>query len=309
MIKSPDITIIMATYNRAHFILEMLNTISKQTFKSWECIIIDDGGTDNTEAVISNLLIEDSRFKFLKRTDKYEKGLCGSRNYGLDLAKGDYIIFFDDDDLVHPKNLEIAHHVITNNSVDFCHYQKQSFVKEKPTFLDSKVEVIGNIATTNIEAVVTGEIGLASCTVLWKNDCLKTIRFNENLQYAEEWECYINIISHGFKGLIISNILYYNRKHANSNTGEFWSNNPKRIDSKKEAIYLVIQNLKTKQLLSNSIARFLINTAIHFRDVKYFRKMVSESNVSLKGLCLINIKYYLFPFWKIKQKVKKTTKK
>ncbi|WP_281847504.1 glycosyltransferase family 2 protein [Olleya namhaensis] len=309
MIKSPDITIIMATYNRAHFILEMLNTISKQTFKSWECIIVDDGSTDNTEAVISNLLIEDSRFKYLKRTGNYKKGLCGCRNYGLDLAKGDYIIFFDDDDLVHPKNLEIGYNLLFKSELYFCHYQKQSFVNVNPSFIDSKIDIIGNIDRDNIKLIVNGTIGLASCTVLWKKECFQGIRFNENLHYAEEWVCYINIISSGFKGLIISNVLYHNRKHSMSNTGEFWRANSKRINSKKIAIHLVLLRLIEKKLLSVKTEAFLINESIRFRDYFYFKSILAEINVIFRDKCFYNIKYFLFPLWLFKQKSLKMLKK
>src|SRR5258705_6384267 len=103
----PKVTIIMATYNRSHFILETLSSIQNQTYSEWECLIIDDGGTDNTLEIITPVLDTDLRFKFVKRPDQYKKGLPGCRNYGLDLAKGDYIIFFDDDDIVHPQNLEL----------------------------------------------------------------------------------------------------------------------------------------------------------------------------------------------------------
>ena len=81
----PIVTIIMATYNRAHFIVETLQSIQNQTFENWECIIIDDGGTDNTNEVIAPILEKDTRFQFVKRTDSYQKGLPGCRNYGLDL--------------------------------------------------------------------------------------------------------------------------------------------------------------------------------------------------------------------------------
>ena len=93
----------MATYNRAHFIVETLQSIQNQTFQDWECIIIDDGGTDNTTEVIQPIVANDKRFQFVKRESNYQKGLPGCRNYGIDLARGDYIIFFDDDDIVHPQ--------------------------------------------------------------------------------------------------------------------------------------------------------------------------------------------------------------
>ena len=99
----PLVTIIMATYNRASFIVETLQSIQNQIFKDWECLIIDDGGTDATAAIIAPILAQDNRFQYLLRPDTYQKGLPGTRNYGLDLAKGDYIIFFDDDDICRGK--------------------------------------------------------------------------------------------------------------------------------------------------------------------------------------------------------------
>ena len=114
-----SISIIMATFNRAHFIVETLNSIQNQTFNNFECLIIDDGSTDNTVEVITPFLENDKRFKYYKRTPNYNKGLPGSRNYGLDLAKGDFIIFFDDDDYIHSKNLEININVLQNNDFDF----------------------------------------------------------------------------------------------------------------------------------------------------------------------------------------------
>ena len=125
---SAAVTIIMATYNRAHFILETLRSIQEQTFSDWECLIVDDGGTDNTVDVISSVLLNDKRFKFFKRPESYLKGLPGCRNFGLDIAAGKYIIFFDDDDIVHPWNLEICSEELANKQLDFCRYLREVFV-------------------------------------------------------------------------------------------------------------------------------------------------------------------------------------
>ena len=256
------VTIIMATYNRAHFIVETLQTIKKQSFTEWECLIIDDGGTDNTKEIITPILKQDNRFHLLKRPDNYKKGLPGCRNFGLDLAKGDCVIFFDDDDIVHPDNLKTSLEVIERNKVDFCHYQKMSFEVHKPSIENNPIAIVESLTKTDILKVVTQEIGLASCTVLWKKHCFDTIRFNENLFYAEEWECYIRLITNGFSGIMIDNILYYNRKHANSNTSEFYNNNFIRRESYTKAILLVIQNLKQRQLLSYSLKRYFISKSI-----------------------------------------------
>ena len=52
----PKVSIIMATYNRAHFILESLQSLLNQTYNNWECLIIDDGSTDDTEIVIKEFI-------------------------------------------------------------------------------------------------------------------------------------------------------------------------------------------------------------------------------------------------------------
>ena len=93
------VTILLATFNRAHLIEETLNSIKSQTYTNWECIIVDDHSTDATPKVVSRLIAEDSRFSYFLKTGAYKKGLSGTRNYGLDIAESreaKFIQFFDD---------------------------------------------------------------------------------------------------------------------------------------------------------------------------------------------------------------------
>lgn len=277
---SNKISIIMATYNRAHYILETLDSIKNQTYSNFECIIIDDGGTDNTHQVIAPILTTDPRFSFFKRTDNYTKGLPGSRNYGLDLAQGDYIIFFDDDDIVHPQLLEIS--LQTIKSYDFVHFQKKSFIDQKPSFVDQSITNSKVISTQNIFEIITNQIAIASCTVLWSKKVFKTNRFIETLMYAEEWELYTRIFSQNIQGLVIDNFLYFNRKHENSNTSEFYRDNPVRRDSYAKAILYVAKNLKHYKLLNNTISDHLINKSLRFSEFNLTNdliKVYSNSNL------------------------------
>ena len=286
----PIVTIIMATYNRAHFIVATLLSIQKQTFGEWECLIIDDGGTDNTHEVIAPILEKDPRFQFLKRPDTYLKGLPGCRNYGLDLAQGDCVIFFDDDDIVHPDNLKISLDTLQNQNVAFCHYQKQAFETAIPNFEFSEPKIKQALNSSHLYDIITHQIGLASCTVLWDKKCFETIRFKEELLYAEEWECYSRIISEGFKGVSIKNVLYFNRKHPNSNTGEFFNNNPIRKKSKGDAALLVVANLKEKDLMTYDILRYFVHFSLNFKENFLFERILDE--VNLKGLA--RIKWIVF---------------
>jgi GalNAc5-diNAcBac-PP-undecaprenol beta-1,3-glucosyltransferase len=214
------VSIIMATYNRAHFIVETLLSIQNQTFENWECLIIDDGGSDNTQEVIIDLLKNDGRFQFFKRPEPYEKGLSGCRNYGLDIARGEYIQFFDDDDLMHPEKLELQIAPFFNN--DKLHFTVCKFqsIFEKET---GEIEVIRpefNFIHSHLgDAILLGDLKINSLSTVWRKDILCEFRFDESLKYAEEWELYTRI---GYKYphnyIAIDDYLFTYRKHSNSLT-------------------------------------------------------------------------------------------
>ncbi|WP_299155699.1 glycosyltransferase family 2 protein [uncultured Christiangramia sp.] len=305
-VAKPDVSIIMATYNRAHLIVESLISIQNQTFENWECIIIDDGSTDETSAQLKPYL-SDSRFRYLTRSAKHKKGLPGCRNYGIGLAKGDYIIFFDDDDIAHPQNLEICVKELKTSKADFCHYKKRSFTTVIP-ILEKNYTSKGRykIGIDQIEQVVTNRIALASCTVLWNKKCFKNVRFDESLQYAEEWECYIRILVNGFSGIGIKSTLYFNRKHSNSNTGEFWSGKKIRRDSKIKAIKKVIDNLIKEQYLSKTLLRYFIQMGIFLKEFSIVKYALQESNSSLIPKIKYYSLYYFYPIVGRLYRLKKT---
>src|ERR1041385_97100 len=101
-VKSPKVSIIMPTYNRAKYIVDTIESIRSQTYQNWELIIVDDGSEDNTEELINQ--IKDGRIKF------YKAGRIGKvgkiKNIGLEKANGELIAFIDSDDLWAPTKLE-----------------------------------------------------------------------------------------------------------------------------------------------------------------------------------------------------------
>ncbi|OXA81464.1 Glycosyltransferase involved in cell wall bisynthesis [Flavobacterium aquidurense] len=303
------VTIIMATYNRSHFILESLLSIQNQTYSEFECLIIDDGGTDKTLEVITPILNKDSRFKFLKRPENYTKGLPGCRNYGIDLAKGDYIIFFDDDDIVHPQNLELCTTELNKNKVAFCRYQREVFFNEFHYNFDYSKEYSSfKVGVNDVGSILTHELPFNSCAVMWKATCFEKNRFAEHLMYAEEWELYSKIISSGFEGLSINKCLFYGRKHANSNTGEFFQNNPVRMASQADAVILVVQNLKEKKILTDSLIQYFITISIGFKEYNLFNRILNILDLSifarLKWIFFYQSYPLRLPIYKIKKRFK-----
>jgi len=100
------VSIIIPAYNRASLIGETLDSVLKQTYSNWECIIVDDGSTDNTVEVIRMYAAKDERFKLFLRPVCRPKGANACRNYGFEKSKGEYINWFDCDDILKSDFLE-----------------------------------------------------------------------------------------------------------------------------------------------------------------------------------------------------------
>jgi glycosyltransferase involved in cell wall biosynthesis len=97
------VSIIIPTYNRASFIEKTVRSLCAQTSSDYEIIVVDDGSTDNTQQVVE--AIRDPRIRYFKK-DNAERG--AARNYGADRAMGDYINFFDSDDLAYDCHVSTA---------------------------------------------------------------------------------------------------------------------------------------------------------------------------------------------------------
>jgi len=99
----PLVSVIIPTYNREKFLPYALESVRAQTYKNWELIIIDDGSTDNTENICRNFAKNiDQPFKYFYQENQ---GVASARNYGLKVAKGDFIAFLDSDDRWYPWHL------------------------------------------------------------------------------------------------------------------------------------------------------------------------------------------------------------
>jgi cellulose synthase/poly-beta-1,6-N-acetylglucosamine synthase-like glycosyltransferase len=95
--KRPGVSIILPTYNRAKFLPQAFESIKAQRFTDWELIVVDDGSTDNTRELVAELargLAQPVRYFYQEN-----QGAYGARNTGLDHAEGEYVAFYDSDDV------------------------------------------------------------------------------------------------------------------------------------------------------------------------------------------------------------------
>lgn len=97
----PKVSVIVPSYNHAHFLPQAVQSVFDQTMQEFEIIVIDDGSTDNTREVAQSYT--DGRFKYIYQENR---GLSASRNTGLGVARGEYVAFLDADDIFMPNKLQ-----------------------------------------------------------------------------------------------------------------------------------------------------------------------------------------------------------
>jgi glycosyltransferase involved in cell wall biosynthesis len=117
-------SIIIPSYNNAHFLPETLESIFKQDYGDYELIVVDDGSTDSTRELLESY---GNRVTYLYQENS---GACSKpRNEGLRIAKGEYISIFDSDDIMKPEKIRLQANFLDNNPdvgfvfTDFCDFR------------------------------------------------------------------------------------------------------------------------------------------------------------------------------------------
>lgn len=125
-----SITLIIPVYNGERYLSPLLESVIAQTFEDWDCICVDDGSTDGSAKILDSYARKDQRFKIINQLN----GGCGTaRNTAIKYADSRYIMFADQDDLLHPQAFEIAFKHAERANADCLCFGFSRF-KDKPNF-------------------------------------------------------------------------------------------------------------------------------------------------------------------------------
>lgn len=113
------ISIVIPVFNVANYFRETLNCILKQTYTNWELLLVDDGSTDGSLEIALEYCGKDNRIKSIKREEQ-PKGAPTCRNIGLRMAKGDYLIYLDSDDIIAPYCFQQRVDYMKSHDCDFA---------------------------------------------------------------------------------------------------------------------------------------------------------------------------------------------
>ncbi len=100
---TPDVSVILPSYNRAHHLDQCIASVVEQSFDRWELLVVDDGSQDDTFAVVNRWLQQSDKIRYLKHQNR---GAGLSRNVGIQASFGHYITFIDSDDRYLPDHLQ-----------------------------------------------------------------------------------------------------------------------------------------------------------------------------------------------------------
>lgn len=121
-ISQPLVSVIIPTYNRAWALSSAIQSIFSQTYRPIECLIVDDGSTDDTCHLVEQLSYECPRGIQLIYLRKANGGPNSARNYGLVKCHGDFICYLDSDDILLSNSVEERARALLNDSaLDFCY--------------------------------------------------------------------------------------------------------------------------------------------------------------------------------------------
>jgi glycosyltransferase involved in cell wall biosynthesis len=196
MTTTPLVSVIIPTYNRAHLIGETLVSVLSQTYLNWECIIVDDGSTDNTLEIVTAFLDRDNRFQYHQRPTNRTKGACACRNYGFELAKGVYINWLDSDDLFSSNKIETQVNLLMEYDTDIS-VTKWGRFSDKSDFKIKEMSIYRNYNKGADLLKDYGESGMfypSHSFLVKKEVVLKAGQWNNHLQINQDGEFFCRIL-------------------------------------------------------------------------------------------------------------------
>lgn len=203
---SPRVSVIVPCFNSARFLPDALQSVIAQTYGNWECIIVNDGSTDDTENVALVWCQADKRFKYVKKPNG---GLADARNYGIEHCTGEFVLPLDSDDKIGEKYIEKAVKAFIDDA-DLC------LVYSRARLFGARDEVWALPDYDYKLLLVQPHI---FCSALFRKlDYDEAGGYDLNMRHGwEDWEFWINLVGTTAGSVRrLDYVGFYYRQHLNS---------------------------------------------------------------------------------------------
>ena len=242
----PEISVIIPVYNTEQFLGDCLNSVLAQTFSDFEVIVVDDGSTDKSGAVIEEFAKKDSRIVTLRQENK---GLSEARNAGLNIVRGNWITFVDSDDRLAADFLQKLLDAAKQHNTTIVCSDKQLFWK------DSEINIEKATATQAI--VLSPEKALERALYqkeapdysawgkLYDAKIWEDRRFTPGI-YFEDMDCIPQTLLEAEQIAFVPEPLYLNRRHGTSILATTYNRKKAELLDIAEKICTLVENNATK---------------------------------------------------------------
>jgi glycosyltransferase involved in cell wall biosynthesis len=209
---SPKVSVVMPTYNRAHLIAAAIQSILNQTFQDFELVIVDDGSTDGTEAVVRRF--NDPRLRYIYQE---RRGIGAARNRGIRHAEGRYIAFLDSDDVWLPHLLELEVPILDDRpEVGVVYAQARAMDRDG----NLMTQIRGTLQKYPDEGLKSALYGDFVCIIasLVRRECFERAGlFDETLMAREDWDMWVRIAKY-YRFAHVDQVLAHFRTHDEQRT-------------------------------------------------------------------------------------------
>lgn len=274
------VSVIMPAYNVAAYIEESIRSVIEQEYTAWELIVINDGSSDSTSAIVRSLAEKDSRIKLYEQENR---GVSAARNLGITMAAGKYLAFLDGDDLWDKSFLRkvVGTKEGTQAEMVFSWYQKMDEQGRMKTFrFQSADDGIGDILLFYLSDIVFKKIaGLHIGSVLIDKKILNQhdIFFTENCAIGEDKEFILKILSIAKVQVVREFLMIYRTREGSACHSPFnWEKSFQHIAAIKRGLYYVREHHENPAELE-SVLRILQEN-LRYRQYRLLWKMVKYRN-------------------------------
>jgi glycosyltransferase involved in cell wall biosynthesis len=206
---TPAVSVIIAAYNYGRYLAGALDSVVQQTYRDWELIIVDDGSTDETAAVVAPYL-RDVRIRY-QRTD--HTGQSAAKNSGISLARGRLFAFLDADDLWMPTKLEKQVALFKANPTVGVVYARRLLMDELGRRLE--FEQPGLFRGRVLEAMFRNNFICFSSAIIHRRVFRHVGLFDESLTLAVDYEFWLRAAAAYAFDYVDEPLVHYRTGHAN----------------------------------------------------------------------------------------------
>ncbi len=197
VIETPLISVLLSVYNDDENIKKSIDSILSQSYKNIELLVIDDGSTDNTYEILNG--IKDSRVKIFRNKDNL--GLTKCLNILIKKSKGQILARQDSDDISLPTRLEVQYNILHKSQLDAC--TTRAFIKNTKRSIPRLSHLLP------VSFVIKYKNPFIHGTLMVrKNVVLNIGMYDENIEYAQDYKLFVELLKKNYKIKILKNKLY-----------------------------------------------------------------------------------------------------